>query len=149
MMMMTEEKHTPNAVAFVIEMPNTGSPSEKDLSVKQRLEAESAAFAPQTSLEMINAKLEKAEEKRKMSMQNHSSEEKRKRVIQRKMTLEEAALEKKEDFESHLSMAEKKREDVINNKLAKVHEHLSKVDQIRKSKSIMEQNMSESLTETI
>lgn len=132
-MMLTEEKQTPNAVSFVVEMPVTGSPSEKDLSVKQRLEAESAAFAPQVSLEQINAKLDRAEAKRKMSMNNMSmnnvnSEEKRKRVFQRKMTIEESAHEKMSEFETHLSAAEKNRELAINNKLAKVHEHLNKVE---------------------
>jgi len=65
---MMEEKHTPNAISFVIEMPSTGKTTEKDLQVKTRLEAESAAYAPLLSLEQINAKLEKAEQKRKVSL---------------------------------------------------------------------------------
>ena len=148
-MMLTEEKQTPNAVSFIVEMPTTGSPSQKDLSVKQRLEAESAAFAPQASLEQINAKLERAEAKRKMSMNNMNSEEKRKRVFQRKMTLEESALDKKSEIETSLSAAEKNREMAINNKLAKVQEHLNKVEQVRKTKTMMEQNLTESLNENI
>ena len=123
-----EEKHTPNAISFVVEMPSTGNPSEKDLSVKQRLELESSTIVPQPSLEQINAKLEKAEAKRKMSFQNLSSDEKRKRVFERKSTLEESLLEKKSEIESHLEAAEKNRELAINNKLAKVHEHLEKVE---------------------
>lgn len=78
MMTMTEEKSTANSVAFVVEMPDAGATlSEKELLVKQRLEAESAAFDPTTSLEEINAKLEKAEVKRKMSLSHINSEEKR------------------------------------------------------------------------
>ena len=80
-MTMTQEKQTPNAIAFTIDIPTTGTLSEKDLLIKQRLEAESAAFAPTTSLEQINAKLEKAEEKRKLSLTFQNSEEKRKRVF--------------------------------------------------------------------
>lgn len=68
MMTMTEEKHTPNAISFVIGMP--ANTAEVEPEIKKRLEAESAAFAPQTSLEAINAKLEKAESKRKLSF-NH------------------------------------------------------------------------------
>lgn len=78
------EKETPNAVSFVVEMPATNSLTGKDLQIKQRLEAESAAFTTQTSLEQINAKLEKAETRRKMSFNNLNSEEKRHRVLQRK-----------------------------------------------------------------
>lgn len=78
MMTMTEEKQTANSVAFVVEMPDSGATlSEKELLVKQRLEAESASFDPTTSLEEINAKLEKAEVKRKMSLSHINSEEKR------------------------------------------------------------------------
>lgn len=106
MLSMSNEKQTNNAIAFTIDLPSTGSLSEKDLLIKQRLEAESAAFAPCTSLEQINAKLEKAEEKRKLSLNFQNSEEKRKRVFQRKSTLEEANLEKNSLLETHLSAAE-------------------------------------------
>lgn len=61
-------------------------------------------------------------------------------MIERKQTLEEAALEKKEEIERELLHAEKNRENAINEKLAKVQEHNSKVEERRKSKSIMDQS---------
>ena len=66
-MMMTEEKSTPNAVSFVIEIP-AAKPQEKSPEIKKRLEDMSAATAPMISLEQIQAKLEKAEIKRRASM---------------------------------------------------------------------------------
>ena len=132
-MTLTEEKQTANAVSFVVEMPATGNPSEKELAIIARLEAEGNANAPAT-LEQINAKLEKAEAKRKMSTQGINSEEKRQKVLQRKLSIDEATSEKKEELESQLNAAEKNREQAINNKLAKVHEHLEKVEQVRKTK---------------
>ena len=116
---LTEVKHTPNAISFVVEMPATKMAGEVP-EIKKRLEAESAAFAPQTSLEQINAKLEKAEEKRRLSLHQQTSEEKRKRVYLRKTSLEQAALEKNTTYETTLSMAEQKREQAKNSKIAKI-----------------------------
>ena len=45
MMMMTEEKHTPNAISFVIEIP-VSKVQEKSPEIKKRLEDQSAATAP-------------------------------------------------------------------------------------------------------
>ena len=50
MMTMTEEKHTPNAISFVIEMPVTKT-TEVVPEIKKRLEDESAAYAPTVTLE--------------------------------------------------------------------------------------------------
>src|SRR6187397_2571400 len=112
MMTMTEEKQTPNAISFIIEMP-AGTTTTEVPEIKKRLEAESAAFAPTTSLEQINAKLEKAENKRKLSLtHNQGSEEKIKKVLQRKSTLEQAALEENTKFEENLTLAEQKREEL-------------------------------------
>lgn len=70
-------------------------------------------------------------------------------MIEKKKTLEEEALEKSEEIEREHMHAEKNRENAMNEKLAKVQEHLSKVDQRRKSKSILDQSQAESLTESI
>ena len=118
-MTMTEEKHTPNAISFVIDMPSTKM-TETEPEIKKRLEAESAAFAPQTSLEQINAKLEKAEYKRKLSLTHQGSEEKIKRVLERKSTLEQAALEKNSMLEETLTHAEQKREEAKALRIAKI-----------------------------
>lgn len=73
MMTLTEVKHTSSAISFVVEMPLT-KVVEKVPEIKKRLEAESAAFAPQTSLEQINAKLEKAEEKRRQGLHQQTTD---------------------------------------------------------------------------
>ena len=44
-MMMTEEKHTPNSISFVIEIP-VSKVQEKSPEIKKRLEDQSAAIAP-------------------------------------------------------------------------------------------------------
>ena len=125
---MTQERETPNAVSFVVEIPTSHSTSVPE--VKKRLE--NAPSQPQVSLEQINAKLEKAEEKRKNLLTHQNSDEKVKRVFERKQTLEKAALDTNTEIESKLTIAEQRREQEQAAKLAKVHEHLNKVDQIRK-----------------
>lgn len=64
-MTMTEERHTPNAISFVIEMP-AGAKATEVPEIKKRLEEESAA--PMITLEQIEAKLTKAGEKRRLSL---------------------------------------------------------------------------------
>jgi hypothetical protein len=127
-MLMTQERETPNAVSFIIELPSTTTTAEPE--IKKRLE--NAPFGTQVSLEQINAKLEKAEEKRKLALTHQNSDEKAKRVFERKSTLEKAAFEKNSQFESNLTIAEQRREQAEAAKIAKVQEHLSKVDQVRK-----------------
>ena len=128
---MTEEKHTPNAISFIIEMP--AKMTEKEPEIKKRLEAESAAFAPQVSLESIQAKLNKAELKRRASLhQMKDSAEKLNKVHERKASLEQAAMEHNTKLESTLTHAEQKREQALALKLQKVQMHLNKVEKIRK-----------------
>ena len=50
MMTMTEERHTPNAISFIIEMPAATKVQEVP-EIKKRLEDESAAYAPTVTLE--------------------------------------------------------------------------------------------------
>ena len=138
MMTMTEEKHTPNAISFVIEMPAATKINEKEVEIKKRLEAESAAYSPMISLEQIEAKLMKAEEKRRLSLHQQNFEEKRTKVTERKSSLEQAALEHNSKIGATLSQAEKNRELKKSMKLQKIHQHLSKVDEVRKQKTIKE-----------
>ena len=141
-MTMTEERHTPNAISFVIEMPSKATEVPE---IKKRLEMESAASAPMISLEQIEAKLMKAGEKRRLSLHQQSFEEKRNKVTERKASLEQATLEHNTKIETTLSRAEKNREANKAMKLQKIQEHLSKVDELRKSKSIKEQTVIESM----
>jgi hypothetical protein len=117
MMTMTEERHTPNAISFVIEMPTKVTEVPE---IKKRLEEESAAYAPMISLEQIEAKLMKAGEKRRLSLHQNSFEEKRNKVTERKSSLEQAALEHNTKIETTLSQAEKNRESKKAMKLQKI-----------------------------
>lgn len=113
-MTLIEEKHTPNAISFVVEMP--AGPSVQEVpEVKKRLEEQSVAQSPLISLEQINAKLEKATLKRRLSLHRPQSfEEKLNKVTERKSSLEKIALEHNTKFETTLSKAEENREQVLS-----------------------------------
>lgn len=125
---MTQERETPNAVSFIIELPSTSTTTTVP-DIKKRLE--NTPNAPQVSLEQINAKLEKAEKKRKLALTHQNSDEKTKRVFERKSTLEQAALDKCMEYGSNLADAEQRRQQAEAAKIAKL-QNLSKVDQVRK-----------------
>lgn len=73
------------------------------------------------TLEQIQAKLEKADLKRRASLhQTQSFEEKRTRVTERKSSLEQAALQHNTRIETTLSQAEKNRELAKNAKMQKI-----------------------------
>ena len=102
------------------------------------------------SLEQIQAKLDKAEVKRRASMHMPQNfEVKRSRVNERKASLEQAALQHSTKIESILSRAEKNRQVVNSVRMMKVQEHLNKVDEVRKQKSIKEQSSMESKQDDI
>lgn len=148
-MMMTEERHTPNAISFVIEIPVTKI-QEKNPEIKKRLEDQSAAVAPMISLEQIQAKLNKAEEKRRASLHMPQNfEVKMIKVNERKSSLEKAALEHSTKIESTLSKAEKNRQMVNSIRMRKVQDHLNKVDEVRKQKTLKDQSSLESKQDDI
>jgi hypothetical protein len=65
MMTLIEEKQTANAIAFKVEMKGTSpTNADKEAGFRKRMELEAAAFAPAITLETIQTKLEKAEERR-------------------------------------------------------------------------------------
>jgi hypothetical protein len=121
MMTLIEEKHTPNAISFVVEMPAGPSMQEKVPEVKKRLEEQSVAQSPLISLEQIQAKLEKATEKRRLSLHRPQSfEEKLNKITERKSSLEKIALEHNTKFETTLHRAEENREQVLARKVNKI-----------------------------
>ena len=67
--MLKEEKHTAHAVAFAVDLGEKHT--EKEPQIKKRLEAESAAAqGPSITLDKIKERLQKAEQKRKQTIEN-------------------------------------------------------------------------------
>lgn len=78
--MLAEERHTPKAVSFRVLLPGANNTQGttthlKEPEVKKRLElsAQKAAQGPQITIEDISNKLQRAEEKRKLSQTQHIS----------------------------------------------------------------------------
>lgn len=68
-MMLKEEKHTPHAVSFAIDLGEKKAGEEPQ--VKKRLEADAkAAQGPSITMDKIKQKLQKAEQKRKQTLDN-------------------------------------------------------------------------------
>ena len=89
-MLLKEEKHTSQSVAFAIEIPYISKVNAESPFIKKKLEAElSSHTQPTLTLEQINEKLKRAEEKRKNMMRscqergNHIN-----RVNERKASIE-------------------------------------------------------------
>ena len=116
MMTLIEERHTPNAISFVVEMPVDNKVPE----IKKRLEEQSVASAPLISLELIQAKLDKASEKRRVSLHQQSIDLKLNKVIERKSSLTKIALEHNTKLETTLSRAEENRERSKTQKILKI-----------------------------
>lgn len=72
-MMLAEERHTPKAVSFRVILPVDNVKNKDIPEVKKRLElsAKKAAQGPQITIEDISNKLQRAEEKRKASLNQH------------------------------------------------------------------------------
>ena len=132
MQSLIEEKKTENSVSFVVDVSAGGS-VQAEPEVKKRLEEQSQIEPPAVSLEQIEAKLEKAEEKRRASLHKpHGFDEKLTKVLERKSSLEKQALEHNTKIEASLHKAEENREQILNEKVEKVQAHLTKVDEVRK-----------------
>jgi hypothetical protein len=68
-MMLKEEKHTPSAVAFAVDGFGA-QPIQEEPPIKKKLESYVNAAQPPLTLEAIAEKLQKAEEKRRLSLIN-------------------------------------------------------------------------------
>ena len=90
--MMTEEKHTPQAVSFEINFLEN-KPQAEEPQIKKRLEMESVPEP--ITLELIEEKLQKAEVRRTSLRQTNSPpfEERREKVLERRASLEKATAE--------------------------------------------------------
>lgn len=111
-MMLKEERSTPHAVAFEILLPEQANSNKQLPEVAKRLEAESLK-THNVSLDDIQQKLQKAEEKRKLSFNQGNSpkfEERRNKALERKKSLEqEKEKHLMQDVERDLQKAEQLR----------------------------------------
>lgn len=128
-------------VAFEVEIPKFTTEVPE---IKKRLEADAkAAQGPSITLEQIQHKLKKAEEKRRVTLANPSTRIDKKRVYkvsERKRSLDEWKEQQlKKKSTTHLTEAEKKRNQTLETKQKKVQKHLEKVEKVRKLKSSQEQ----------
>lgn len=142
-MMLQTEKETSNAIAFNVELPNTGSnQSSKSPEIKKKLEEArvKAAHGPSITLEQIAEKLKRAEEKRRqtlLTMQSSSTEERRRNVQEKKRSLDRAAADQIMDrLEKNLNRAEEKRMSARERRQQKLRQHISKVEDICKEQAV-------------
>lgn len=68
-MMLKEEKHTANAVAFAVDLGEKQLKGEEP-QIKKRLEADAAAQGPSITMDKIRERLQRAEQKRKQTLEN-------------------------------------------------------------------------------
>ena len=127
-------------VAFEVELPKT---TESPM-IKKRLEADAQpAPGTQITLEKIQQKLQKADERRRLNLTNPTSRLDKKRVYkvsERKRSLDEQKeQELKGTFEKTLTLAEEKRMTNLAEKKKTVQKHLAKVEQVRKLKTLTEE----------
>jgi hypothetical protein len=85
--------------------------------IKKKLEASKAALSPSLTLDKIEDKLKRAEEKRKMSLNHTNSppfEERRQKVIGRKSSFEQRAVEHLQNkVQRDLDLASQNRDKVM------------------------------------
>ena len=106
---------------------NTDSPKKANLAIKLRLEQQECAPAP--SLEDIQLKLQKADEKRRSTFKNKNILDKINQVQERKSRLEQNDLDqKREKALSKLETAEKLRVQLLTTKVKKAQEATTKID---------------------
>lgn len=109
-----------------VNIQKADSPKKANLAIKLRLEQQSAAPAP--SLEDIQLKLQKAEQKRKQTFKGTNIVNKINQVQERKSRLEQNILDqKREKVYSKLETAEKLRVQLLTTKVNKAHEATNKI----------------------
>lgn len=150
-MMLKEERHTPSAVAFAVDISKQ-VPTLEEPEIKKKLESYTKA-AQGPTLESIEEKLRRAEEKRKLSLVNQNSPrviERRQRVMERKRMSD--AKQKQlgiEKLERDLSGAHEKRMATNARKMQKLRSHIAKVEEIRKVQAYRKKSSSENLMQQI
>jgi hypothetical protein len=109
--MLQEDRHTANAISFNVDLPR--NLTQGDIQIKKRLEADAeAARGAQLTIDDIQAKLKKAEQKRQNTLELNSKRLDRKRAIrvnERKASLDEERAKQNGKFLKTLSQAEEKR----------------------------------------
>ena len=129
-MLLQEERHNKNSVAFRVEIAQSNKAAQAP-EIKKRLEAEANQPSLSITIEQINLKLQKAEEKRKLSLR-HPSNLRGEAVRERKGSLDQARNETlKLKVEAELLQAEQTRTIVALKKREKLRAHISKVEKRR------------------
>jgi DNA repair exonuclease SbcCD ATPase subunit len=147
-LLIKDEKHTANAVAYAIELTHPAKVGEEP-EIKKRLEAE---VQPSITIEQIQEKLQRAEEKRnlKKKAMTEEIENKLTRVNERKASLEQAHAERIQiKVERDNSNAEQKRSSAIDSMKKKLNAHNSKVDHVRTHMSSAEKKRIEDKKERL
>ena len=148
-MMLQEERHTKNAVAFKVDLQeNKNTINTEEPQIKKKLEMyQKAAKGP--TLEQISEKLNKAHEKRQqtlMSQQSPKTIERRQLAMQRKKNRD---MESKQHFQEKvqrdLSSADEKRKATQEQKMEKLRRHIEKVEEVCKEQAVKRKESTENL----
>lgn len=150
-MMLKEERHTPHAVAFKVDLEAPAGAEEPE--IKKRLEAYASNEGELLSREAIAEKLKRAEEKRKQALLNKSgaaspieSEERRRRAKERKRAIDDRNLHHlKEKCERDIVQAEEKRKQTWEERRNKLRNHIAKVEKIREMQAESKQSSTEKM----
>ena len=150
-MMLKEERHTPHAVAFkvnFIDVKNIANQEEPE--IKKKLESY-AAQGPALTLELIQEKLHKAEEKRKLSQPQPSPkyQERRLAAIEKKKTLDQENAKHRAKVERDLSEAHEKRRMTREQRKQKLREHIAMVEVRRKEQAVKRKTSTENMMQQI
>ena len=147
-MLLQEEKHTAQAISFAVNLNNQGKSHTEDPEVKKRLEA--ANSHQNLTLDQINEKLKKAEEKRLSCRRTADINDRRSRVNERKAEFENGLVQKLvAKAERDHSNAEQKRSENIVHVVRRVRNHNMKVNEVHARKSSQEKKALESKKEKL
>lgn len=148
-MMLKEEKHTSSAVAFKVDISDAKAAAHKEEpQIKKKLESYSKAAQPAT-LDSIQDKLKRAEEKRKISLLSQNSpktQERRKQAMEKKRSRDiNIKQHVQQKIERDLSDADEKRKANKQMKMQKLRQHIAKVEVIRKEQAVKRKESTDSL----
>ena len=136
--MLQEEKHTQNAVAFKVDISEMNIANQETVpEIKKKLESYTKA-ASEPTLESIQEKLKKAEEKRRIALAVISPkvEERRRAALEKKINQAKENELHKSKVERDLMDANEKRRMTREERMKKVRAHIEKVEVIREQQQV-------------
>lgn len=137
-MMLKEERTTPHAIAFSVDLNAAPgiSPGESEPEIKKRLEAYSLQGGEDLSREAIAEKLKRAEEKRQQALSNRGgaispriAEERRKAALERKRVMDQENLSQIKESQEKINLADDKRKQTAEERRQKLRQHIAKVEE--------------------